>query len=91
MDVCFDFCFQDDSREDSGNSASSHCASCEFTDRLLREDAQSGAGSAASGSGLALSSSLGSRSCETSGGGTGKEVKIWTFATPVLGGLLTCW
>ncbi|XP_052547812.1 period circadian protein homolog 3 isoform X5 [Tympanuchus pallidicinctus] len=60
----------DDSREDSGNSASSHCASCEFTDRLLREDAQSGAGSAASGSGLALSSSLGSRSCETSGGGT---------------------
>ncbi|XP_042687550.1 period circadian protein homolog 3 isoform X5 [Centrocercus urophasianus] len=60
----------DDSREDSGSSASSHCASCEFTDRLLREDAQSGAGSAASGSGLALSSSLGSRSCETSGGGT---------------------
>ncbi|XP_031469141.1 period circadian protein homolog 3 isoform X6 [Phasianus colchicus] len=60
----------DNSREDSGNSASSHCASCEFTDRLLHEDSQSGAGSAASGSGLALSSSLGSHSCETSGGGT---------------------
>ncbi|XP_019477969.1 period circadian protein homolog 3 isoform X5 [Meleagris gallopavo] len=60
----------DNSREDSGNSASSHCASCECTDRLLREDSQSGAGSAASGSGLALSSSLGSHSCETSGGGT---------------------
>ncbi|XP_048823676.1 period circadian protein homolog 3 isoform X2 [Lagopus muta] len=71
----------DDSREDSGNSASSHCASCEFTDRLLREDAQSGAGSAASGSGLALSSSLGSRSCETSGGGTGSRKSSKYFAS----------
>ena len=64
------FCFQDNSLEDSGNSASSHCASSECTDRLLHEDSQSGTGSAASGSGLALSSSLGSHSCETSGGGT---------------------
>ncbi|XP_417528.4 period circadian protein homolog 3 isoform X6 [Gallus gallus] len=60
----------DNSLEDSGNSASSHCASSECTDRLLHEDSQSGTGSAASGSGLALSSSLGSHSCETSGGGT---------------------
>ncbi|NXJ16602.1 PER3 protein, partial [Odontophorus gujanensis] len=60
----------DNSPEDSGNSASSHCASSEFTDRLLPEDSQSCTGSAASGSGLALSSSLGSHSCETSGGGT---------------------
>jgi len=84
------FCFQDNSLEDSGNSASSHCASSECTDRLLHEDSQSGTGSAASGSGLALSSSLGSHSCETSGGGTGKEIKIWTFATLMSGGLLTC-
>ncbi|XP_065593957.1 period circadian protein homolog 3 [Cyrtonyx montezumae] len=70
----------DNSPEDSGNSASSHCASSEFTDRLLPEDSQSCTGSAASGSGLALSSSLGSHSCETSGGGaagSGKSRKYF--------------
>lgn len=42
---------------------------------MLHEDSQSGTGSAASGSGLALSSSLGSHSCETSGGGTADSGK----------------
>ncbi|NXI72143.1 PER3 protein, partial [Anseranas semipalmata] len=63
----------DNDPEDSGTSASSHCASSEFTDRLLHEDSQSGTGSAASGSGSALFSSLGSRSSETSGYGTEKK------------------
>ncbi|XP_072210398.1 period circadian protein homolog 3 isoform X1 [Excalfactoria chinensis] len=67
----------DNSLEDSGNSASSHCASSEFTDRLLHEDSQSGAGSAASGSGLALSSSLGSQSCEAGTAGSGKSSKYF--------------
>ncbi|NXQ80978.1 PER3 protein, partial [Nyctibius grandis] len=59
----------DNDPEDSGNSAS-HCASSEFTDHSLYEDSQSGTGSAASGSGLALSGSLGSGCNETSGCGT---------------------
>ncbi|XP_021273073.1 period circadian protein homolog 3 isoform X2 [Numida meleagris] len=71
----------DNSPEDSGNSASSHCASSEFTDHLLHEDSQSGAGSAASGSGLALSSSLGSQSYEASGGGTGSGKSSKYFAS----------
>ncbi|NXE82862.1 PER3 protein, partial [Cochlearius cochlearius] len=58
--------------EDSGNSAS-HCASGEFTDRLLYKDFQSNTGSAASGSGSALSGSLGSGSDETSGCGTASK------------------
>ncbi|NXT73984.1 PER3 protein, partial [Zapornia atra] len=59
----------DSDPEDSGNSAS-HCASSEFTDRLLYEDSQSGTGSAASGNGSALSGSLGAGSNGTSGCGT---------------------
>ncbi|XP_053941955.1 period circadian protein homolog 3 isoform X1 [Cuculus canorus] len=69
----------DNDPEDSGNS-SSHCASCELTDRSLYEDSQSGMGSAASGSGSALSASLGSGSNETSGCGTagsGKSSKYF--------------
>ncbi|NXF36452.1 PER3 protein, partial [Nyctibius bracteatus] len=61
----------DNDPEDSGNSAS-HWASSEFTDHSLYEDSQSGTGSAASGSGLALSGSLGSGCNETSGCGTGR-------------------
>ncbi|NXX95468.1 PER3 protein, partial [Centropus bengalensis] len=67
----------DNDPEDSGNS-SSHCASCDLTDRSLYEDSQLGMGSAASGSGSALSGSLGSGSNETSGCGTeekNQEVK----------------
>ncbi|KFQ13723.1 Period circadian protein 3, partial [Leptosomus discolor] len=59
----------DNDPEDSGSSAS-HCASSEFTGRLLYKDFQSGTGSAESGSGSALSGSLGSGSNETSGCGT---------------------
>ncbi|KFV96223.1 Period circadian protein 3, partial [Eurypyga helias] len=59
----------DNDPEDSGNSAS-HCASGEFTDHLLYEDSRSGAASAASGSGSALSGFSGSGSNETSGCGT---------------------
>ncbi|NXC44426.1 PER3 protein, partial [Penelope pileata] len=60
----------DDNPGDSGNGASSHCASTEFTDHLLHEDSQSGRGLAESGTGSALFSSLGSHSSETSGGST---------------------
>lgn len=77
--MCFDFRLQDNSSEDSGNSAS-HCASNEFIDRSLYEDSQSGTGSAASGSGSAFSGSLGSSSNETSGCGTGREagdLDVW--------------
>ncbi|NXI45413.1 PER3 protein, partial [Galbula dea] len=62
----------DNNPEDSGNSAS-HCASSEFTDHLLYEDSQLGTGSAASGSGSALSGSLGFGSYETSDCGTEEE------------------
>ncbi|KFP21944.1 Period circadian protein 3, partial [Egretta garzetta] len=62
----------DNDPQDSGNSAS-HCASGEFTDRLLYKDFQSSTGSAASGSGSALSCSLGSGSDETSGCGTASK------------------
>lgn len=44
--MCSVFCFQDNDPEGSGNSASSQCASSEFTDRQLPEDSQSGTGSA---------------------------------------------
>ncbi|NXN25141.1 PER3 protein, partial [Nycticryphes semicollaris] len=60
--------------EDSSNRAS-HCASSEFTDHSLYEDSQSGTRSAASGSGSALSGSLGSRSNETSACGTASKEK----------------
>ncbi|NWU59555.1 PER3 protein, partial [Dromas ardeola] len=60
--------------EDSGNSAS-HCASSEFTIRSLYEDSQSGTVSAVSGSGSALSGSLGSRSNDTSGCGTEEKTR----------------
>nr|XP_013812915.1 PREDICTED: period circadian protein homolog 3 [Apteryx mantelli mantelli] len=59
----------DNDPEASGNSGSL-CPSSEFTDLLLHEDSQSGTGSAASGSGSAVSSSLGSGSNETSDCGT---------------------
>ncbi|NWV01333.1 PER3 protein, partial [Upupa epops] len=59
----------DNNQEDSGNSAS-HCASSEFTEHSLYEDSQSGTSLSASGSGSALSGSLGTRSNETSGCGT---------------------
>ncbi|XP_075376568.1 period circadian protein homolog 3 isoform X2 [Mycteria americana] len=70
----------DNDPEDSGNSAS-NCASSEFTDRSLYEDSQSGTGSAASGSGSALSGSLGSGSNETSGCGTGSGKSSKYFAS----------
>ncbi|NXN96450.1 PER3 protein, partial [Rhinopomastus cyanomelas] len=60
---------RDNSGEGSGNSAS-HCASSEFTEHSLYEDSQSGTSLSASGSGSALSGSLGSRSNDTSGCGT---------------------
>ncbi|XP_065711078.1 period circadian protein homolog 3 isoform X2 [Patagioenas fasciata] len=58
----------------------SHCASSDLTDCWLYEDSQSGTGSAASGSGSALSGSLGSGSNKTSGCGTGsgKSSKYFT-------------
>ncbi|NXV96239.1 PER3 protein, partial [Calonectris borealis] len=59
----------DNDPEDSGNSAN-HCASSEFTGHSRYEDSQLGTGSAASGSGSALSRSLDSGSNETSGCGT---------------------
>ncbi|NXU87155.1 PER3 protein, partial [Xiphorhynchus elegans] len=55
----------DNDPEDSGNSASR-----EFPDHSLYEDSQLSSGSAASGSGSALSCSLGSSFNEPSGGGT---------------------
>ncbi|NXA03054.1 PER3 protein, partial [Sapayoa aenigma] len=55
----------DNGAEDRGNSASG-----EFPDHSLYEDSQLGSGSAASGSGSALSDSLGSSFNETSGCGT---------------------
>ncbi|NXS77881.1 PER3 protein, partial [Erpornis zantholeuca] len=55
----------DNDPEDSGNSAA-----LEFPDRLLYKDSQLSSGSAASGSGSALSDSLGSSFNETSGHGT---------------------
>ncbi|XP_040389456.1 period circadian protein homolog 3 isoform X3 [Cygnus olor] len=70
----------DNDPEGSGNSASSPCASSEFTDHQLHEDSQSGTGSAASGSGSALFSSLDFHSNETSGYGTagsGKSSKYF--------------
>ncbi|NXK85496.1 PER3 protein, partial [Formicarius rufipectus] len=58
----------DNDPEDSSNSASR-----EFPDHSLYEDSQLSSGSAASGSGSALSCSLGSSFNETAGGGTGRE------------------
>ncbi|NXY05061.1 PER3 protein, partial [Pteruthius melanotis] len=55
----------DNDPEDSGNSAA-----LEFPDRSLYKDSQLGSGSAASGSGSALSDSLGFSFNETSGHGT---------------------
>ncbi|XP_074704024.1 period circadian protein homolog 3 isoform X2 [Strix aluco] len=68
----------DNDPEDNGNSAN-HCASSEFADRSLYKDSQSGTGSAAPGSGSALSGSLGSGSSETSDCGTdsGKSSKYF--------------
>lgn len=71
------FCLQDNDPEDSGNSAA-----LEFPDHSLYEDSQLCSGSAASGSGSALSGSLGSSFNETSGHGTGREVQdlgIWCY------------
>ncbi|KAM6236850.1 period circadian protein homolog 3 isoform 4-T5 [Spheniscus humboldti] len=70
----------DNDPEDGGNSAS-HCASSEFTDCSLYEDSQLGTGSAASGSGSALSGSLGSGSNETSSCGTGSGKSSKYFAS----------
>ncbi|XP_047923337.2 period circadian protein homolog 3 isoform X5 [Anser cygnoides] len=70
----------DNDPEGSGNSASSYCASSEFTDHQLHEDSQLGTRSAASGSGSALFSSLDFHSNETSGYGTagsGKSSKYF--------------
>ncbi|XP_075028220.1 period circadian protein homolog 3 isoform X5 [Calonectris borealis] len=64
----------DNDPEDSGNSAN-HCASSEFTGHSRYEDSQLGTGSAASGSGSALSRSLDSGSNETSGCGTAGSSK----------------
>ncbi|XP_068771795.1 period circadian protein homolog 3 isoform X2 [Struthio camelus] len=70
----------DNDPEASGDNGS-HCASSEFSDLLLHEDSQSGTGSAASGSGSAVSSSLGSGSNETSGCGTGSRKSSKYFAS----------
>ncbi|XP_074970001.1 period circadian protein homolog 3 isoform X2 [Phalacrocorax aristotelis] len=70
----------DNDPEDSGNSAS-HCASSQLTGRLLYKDSQSGTGSAASGSGSALSGSLGSGSSGTSGCSTGSGKSSKYFAS----------
>ncbi|XP_021389904.1 period circadian protein homolog 3 isoform X2 [Lonchura striata] len=66
----------DNDPEDSGNSAA-----LEFPDRSLYEDSQLGSGSAASGSGSALSASLGSSFNETSGHGTGSGKSSKYFAS----------
>ncbi|KAK2513554.1 Per3 [Columba guinea] len=59
----------------------SRCASGDLTGCWLYEDSQSGAGSAASGSGSALSGSLGSGSNKTSGCGTGSGKSSKYFAS----------
>ncbi|XP_064893810.1 period circadian protein homolog 3 isoform X3 [Columba livia] len=59
----------------------SRCASSDLTGCWLYEDSQSGAGSAASGSGSALSGSLGSGSNKTSGCGTGSGKSSKYFAS----------
>ncbi|XP_071431892.1 period circadian protein homolog 3 isoform X2 [Pithys albifrons albifrons] len=66
----------DNDPEDSGNSAAR-----EFPDHSLYEDSQLSSGSAASGSGSALSCSLGSSFNETSGGGTDSERSRKHFAS----------
>ncbi|XP_010282925.1 PREDICTED: period circadian protein homolog 3 [Phaethon lepturus] len=68
----------DNDPEDSGNSAS-HCASSQFTDRLLYEDSQSVF--FVSGSGSAFLGSLGSGSNKTSGCGTGSGKSSKYFAS----------
>lgn len=73
--MCSVFCFQDNDPEGSANSASSHCVSSEFTEHQLHQDSQSGTGSAASGSGSALFSSLDFHSNDISSYGTGREVQ----------------
>ncbi|XP_056363899.1 period circadian protein homolog 3 isoform X3 [Oenanthe melanoleuca] len=66
----------DNDPEDNGNNAA-----LEFPDRSLYEDSQLGSGSAASGSGSALSGSLSSSFNETSGHGTGSGKSSNNFAS----------